>query len=328
MPEHEILVDHLVKRYDSLTAVDGISFTVEPGEVFAFLGPNGAGKSTTINVLVTIIPPTSGTALVNGYNVVTQQSMVRQSIGIVFQDPSLDDRLSGLQNLRFHAMVYNMPSSESKGRIEQLLKMVDLWDFRNNDVRSYSGGMRRRLELARGLLHHPRVLFLDEPTIGLDPQTRDLIWRYILEMRKEEGTTIFMTTHYMEEAERVNRVAIIDHGKIVALDTPDALKRMVAKDVITGRTTDCRATAGEIESRYDLAAHCDDSQFSFEVADGEEFLPRFVRDFGPRILSISLRRPTLEDVFLKLTGREIRANEGGGGRLAEAAMRHAAGMRR
>jgi ABC-2 type transport system ATP-binding protein len=327
MPEHEIVVDHLVKKYNGLAAVDGISFTVEPGELFAFLGPNGAGKTTTINVLVTIIKPTSGRALVNGYDVVTQQALVRQSIGIVFQDPSLDDRLSGLQNLRFHALVYNMSLSESGERIEQLLKMVDLWEVRNHEVRSYSGGMRRRLELARGLLHHPRVLFLDEPTIGLDPQTRDLIWRYILEMRKEEGTTIFMTTHYMEEAEKVSRVAIIDHGKIIALDTPDVLKRMVGKDVVTGRTDNCRLAASEIERKYALSTRCDDSSFTFEVEKGEEFLPGFIRDFGPQILSISLHRPTLEDVFLKLTGREIRESEGGGV-LAEARMRHSAGTRR
>jgi ABC-2 type transport system ATP-binding protein len=327
MPEHEIVVDHLVKKFDTMAAVDDVSFNVEPGELFAFLGPNGAGKTTTINILVTILKPTAGRALVNGFDVVTQQAQVRQSIGIVFQDPSLDDRLSGWQNLHFHALVYNMSESEGAKRIEQLMRMVDLWEVRNHEVRSYSGGMRRRLELARGLLHHPKVLFLDEPTIGLDPQTRDLIWRYILEMRKEEGTTIFMTTHYMEEAEKVDRVAIIDHGKIIALDTPDVLKRMVGKDVVTGRTDNCRLAASEIERKYNLTTRCDDASFTFEVESGEEFLPGFIRDFGPQILSISLHRPTLEDVFLKLTGREIRESEGGSAQL-ESRMRHTAGSRR
>jgi ABC-2 type transport system ATP-binding protein len=195
MSDNIIVVENLVKKFGDLAAVDNISFTVAPGEVFGFLGPNGAGKTTTINILCTLAKPTSGKAILNGFDVVRQQGQVRQSIGLVFQDPSLDERLSGIQNLRFHALVYNVPAAVREQRIEQVLNMVELWDKRNSEVRTYSGGMKRRLELARGLLHHPKVLFLDEPTLGLDPQTRNHIWEYILEMRRQEGTTIFMTTH-------------------------------------------------------------------------------------------------------------------------------------
>ncbi len=187
--------------------------------------------------------------------------------------------------------------------------MVELWDKRNSEVRTYSGGMKRRLELARGLLHHPKVLFLDEPTLGLDPQTRNHIWEYILEMRRQEGTTIFMTTHYMEEAEKADRVAIIDHGKLVAMDTPERLKNMMAKDIVTVRTDDNRRAAEEIRLRYQVEARHDDNVLIFEVLRGEEFLPGFIKEFGTRILSVSLHRPSLEDVFIKLTGREIRREE-------------------
>jgi len=309
MSDNIIVVENLVKKFGDLAAVDNISFTVAPGEVFGFLGPNGAGKTTTINILCTLAKPTSGKATLNGFDVVRQQGQVRQSIGLVFQDPSLDERLSGIQNLRFHAMVYNVPASIRQQRIEQVLNMVELWDKRNSEVRTYSGGMKRRLELARGLLHHPKVLFLDEPTLGLDPQTRNHIWEYILEMRRQEGTTIFMTTHYMEEAEKADRVAIIDHGKLVAMDTPERLKNMVAKDIVTVRTDDNRRAAEEIRLRYQVEARHDDNVLIFEVLRGEEFLPGFIKEFGTRILSVSLHRPSLEDVFIKLTGREIRREE-------------------
>ncbi len=195
MNHYIIKVENLVKRFGELVAVDGISFTVAPGEIFGFLGPNGAGKTTTINILCTLSKPTSGQAIINDFDVVRQQSQVRQSIGLVFQDPSLDEQLSGLQNLRFHAMVYNIPASVREQRIKQVLSMVELWERRHSRVRTYSGGMKRRLEIARGLLHYPKVLFLDEPTLGLDPQTRNRIWEYILELRQREGTTIFLTTH-------------------------------------------------------------------------------------------------------------------------------------
>ncbi len=224
MSESIIEVESLVKKFGDLVAVNDISFSVTPGEIFGFLGPNGAGKTTTINILCTLTRPTSGRASIAGLDVVRQQSQVRQQIGLVFQDPSLDDRLSGLQNMRFHALVYGVPASVREPRIEQLLRMVELWDKRRNKVQTFSGGMKRRLELARGLLHHPRVLFLEEPTLGLDPQTRNRMWEYILELRRQEGTTIFLTTHYMDEADKANRIAVIDYGKLVAMDTPAKLK--------------------------------------------------------------------------------------------------------
>src|SRR3990172_6284064 len=219
-----IQVDRLVKRYGSFTAVDGVSFEVRAGEVFGFLGPNGAGKTTTISVLCTLLRPTEGRVLVNGFDAVRQSDDVRRSIGLIFQDPSLDVELTAQENLDFHAFVYNVPSRESRARQEELLKMVELWERRNSLVKTLSGGMKRRLEIARGLLHRPKVLFLDEPTLGLDPQTRRHIWQYILGLREKEGITIFLTTHYMDEAEHSDRIAIIDRGKVVALDTPEQLK--------------------------------------------------------------------------------------------------------
>jgi len=309
MSDYIIKVENLVKKFGELVAVDNISFTVPSGEIFGFLGPNGAGKTTTINILCTLSKPTSGRATINGFDVVRQQNQVRQSIGLVFQDPSLDERLSGIQNLRFHALVYNVPASVRQKRIEEVLTMVELWDKRHNIVHTYSGGMKRRLELARGLLHYPRVLFLDEPTLGLDPQTRNRIWEYILELRRREGTTIFLTTHYMDEAEKADRIAIIDYGKLVAIDTPEELKKLVGKDIISLKTDDDTKAAEEIRFRYRIETRYDSDGLTFEVASGEEFLPSFIKEFGTRILSVSLRRPSLDDVFLKLTGREIRQEE-------------------
>ena len=309
MSDYIITVENLVKRFGELVAVNDISFSVAPGEIFGFLGPNGAGKTTTINILCTLVKPTSGRAIINGFDVVHQQSQVRQSIGLVFQDPSLDERLSGLQNLRFHALVYNVPSSVREKRIKEMLTMVELWDRRKSEVRAYSGGMKRRLELARGLLHYPKVLFLDEPTLGLDPQTRNRIWEYILALRQREGTTIFLTTHYMDEAEKADRIAIIDHGKLVAIDTPENLKTIVSKDIIWVRTDNDDRAAEELRLRYQIEARRDNNGLTFEVASGEEFLPNFIRELGTQILSVSLRRPSLDDVFLKLTGREIRQEE-------------------
>jgi ABC-2 type transport system ATP-binding protein len=307
--DYIIQVDNLVKKYGQLVAVDHISFDVAPGEIFGFLGPNGAGKTTTINILCTLARPTSGKATLNGFDVVRQQNQVRHSIGLVFQDSSLDDRLTGMHNLSFHAMVYNVPAAVRNKRIEQVLKMVDLWDKRNNFVRTYSGGMKRRLELARGLLHYPKVLFLDEPTLGLDPQTRNHIWEYVLQLQKQEGTTVFLTTHYMDEAEKASRIAIIDHGKLVAMDTPVNLKHLVGKDIVTVRTGDNKKAAEEIKSHYGTEAMSVGDQLTFSVENGEEFLPLFIKEFSVNITSISLRHPTLEDVFLKLTGREIREEE-------------------
>lgn len=229
MAEHQakaIEVRNLVKRFGDLIAVNDITFEVEHGEIFAFLGPNGAGKSTTIKMLTTLLTPTSGKILVNGNDPVTQQDQVRKSFGIVFQDPSLDDELTAFENMDFHAILYSVPGRLKRQRIEELLKIVELWDRRNSFVKTFSGGMKRRLEIARGLLHHPTILFLDEPTLGLDPQTRNLIWEHICDMNKQEGVTVFFTTHYMEEAARVaERVAIIDHGRIKAVGSPEDLEK-------------------------------------------------------------------------------------------------------
>ncbi len=316
-----IEVGNLVKKFGRVVAVDDITFTVAPGEIFGFLGPNGAGKTTTMNILCTLAKPTAGRAIVNGFDVVHQQSRVRQSIGLVFQDRSLDERLSALQNMRFHAMVYHVPASVREQRIEQVLRMMELWDKRKDDVRTYSGGMKRRLELARGLIHHPKVLFLDEPTLGLDPQTRTRIWEFVLELRQHEGTTIFFSTHYMDEADRADRIAIIDYGKIIAIDTPGQLKKIVGKDIISVKTDDDDRATEEIKRRYQIEARQDSDGLTLEVANGGEFLPTFIRKFDTKILSVSLRRPSLDDVFLKLTGREMREVKAKGG-LAATARQH------
>ncbi len=311
-----IEVDNLVKVYGkgkrALKAVDGVNFSVEEGEIFGFLGPNGAGKTTTINILCTLLLPTSGRALVAGHDVVRQQAAVRKSIGLVFQDPTVDEQLTAEENLLFHAILYNIePASKRRARMETVLKMVELYERRKDTLKTFSGGMKRRLEIARGLMHYPRVLFLDEPTLGLDPQTRHHIWSYILELRERENITIFLTTHYMDEAEFADRIAIIDHGKIIALDTPDALKSMVARDVITVHTADDERMAEIVREQFglDVRRNPDGRGFSFKVDGGAEFIPKFVEQSPVHVLSISLRRPTLDDVFLELTGRQIRDEE-------------------
>ncbi|MGH9350182.1 MAG: ATP-binding cassette domain-containing protein [Vicinamibacterales bacterium] len=221
-----------------MIAVDDIDFAVAPGEVFGFLGPNGAGKTTTINMLCTMLRPTSGTAVINGHGLRRHPDRIRQSIGIIFQDPCLDDRFTALENLRFHAMLYDVPRSDFGPRADELLALLDLADKAHAPTRMYSGGMKRRLEIARGLLHRPPVLFLDEPTIGLDPQTRRHIWQYLLELRRQQGITMFMTTHYMEEAEHCDRIAVIDRGRLAALDTPQGLKALAGGDVVAVVTSD------------------------------------------------------------------------------------------
>jgi ABC-2 type transport system ATP-binding protein len=215
--------------------------------------------------------------------------------------------------MRFHAMVYHVPASVREQRIEQVLRMMELWDKRQDEVRTYSGGMKRRLELARGLLHYPKVLFLDEPTLGLDPQTRTRIWEYMLELQQREGITIFLTTHYMDEADKADRIAVIDYGKLIAMDAPEQLKKMVGKDIISVKTGDDDRAAEEIRLRYQIEARRDSDGLTLEVANGGEFLPAFIKEFGTKILSVSLRRPSLDDVFLKLTGREIREGKASGG---------------
>jgi ABC-2 type transport system ATP-binding protein len=308
-----ISVHQLARRFGSIEAVQGVSFEVGEGEVFGFLGPNGAGKTTTINMLCTLLRPTSGRATVNGFDVVHQRSDVRRSIGLVFQQPTLDETLTAEQNLRFHAYAYGVPGDVRAQRMRELLTLVELWDRRGSKVRTFSGGMKRRLEIARGLLHRPRVLFLDEPTLGLDPQTRRRIWEYLAELRARDRLTIFLTTHYMDEAEQADRIAVIDHGRIVALDSPTNLKSAVGGDLITIATADRDAAADELRTRYAVSPVVADGTVSFQVPGGEAFLPEFVRGFSQPLEAIGLRRPTLDDVFLHLTGREIRDPEGDAG---------------
>ncbi|HET8760681.1 MAG TPA: ATP-binding cassette domain-containing protein, partial [Nitrospiria bacterium] len=284
-----------------VTAVDEVSFSVDRGEIFGFLGPNGAGKTTTIGMLCTLLRPTSGTALLNGYDIVTQPHFVRKSIGLVFQDPSLDERLTARENLEFHARLYGVPRDLARQRIAQMLEMVELLTRQDDLVKNFSGGMKRRLEIARGLIHHPRILFLDEPTLGLDPQTRCLIWEYIRELQEKESITIFLTTHYMDEAENCGRIAIMDYGKLIALDTPSGLKKTAGGDRI-GITTDQIDRAREfLYSRGLSPVTVRERELAFEVPNGEEFLPAFVRQAPFDVTRVSLTRPTLEDVFLRMT---------------------------
>ncbi|HEB12879.1 MAG TPA: ATP-binding cassette domain-containing protein [Actinobacteria bacterium] len=294
------------KNFGEIQAVRGVSFNVAAGEIFGFLGPNGAGKTTTINILCTLVVPDSGVATLAGFDVVKQPEKVRSSIGIVFQDPSLDERLTAEENLQFHGMIYGVPKAQRNERISNVMNMVELWDRRHDIVKTFSGGMKRRLEIARGLMHHPRVLFLDEPTLGLDPQTRNRIWKYIRELRDRENITIFLTTHYMDEAENCDRIAIIDNGRIISLDTPEKLKKMVGGDVITVSTSDNKAAMAQLAKSHDIESIEQDSKIVFEVSDGETFLPKLVHAISVSIDSVSLRRPTLDDVFLKLTGHTIR----------------------
>ncbi|HWH92238.1 MAG TPA: ATP-binding cassette domain-containing protein [Baekduia sp.] len=302
-------VVHLTKSFGDVQAVDGVSFAVAPGEVFGFLGPNGAGKSTTINMLCTLVKPTTGAARVAGHDVVSERDDVRRHIGLVFQDPTLDGYLTAEQNLRLHAELYGIESAVVPARMRQMLEMVDLWERRSAPVMTFSGGMRRRLEIARGLMHSPRVLFLDEPTIGLDPQTRSSIWRYIRALQRSEQTTIFMTTHYMDEAEFCDRIAIMDRGRIVVLDTPEALKASVGADRVTIRTADDEAAIVALSERFAIDASISQDAVTFFVASGEAFVPRLFAELGVSITAISVSRPTLDDVFMNYTGSTIRDAE-------------------
>ena len=304
-----VMVQGLVKRYGSLEAVRGIDFAVAAGEIFGFLGPNGAGKSTTIKILCTLAQPSEGSAQVAGYNVVLQRDAVRRNIGLVFQDPTLDAYLTAEQNLRFHAELYAVPKDLVDSRVRQVLEMVGLWERRSSLVSTFSGGMQRRLEIARGLLHAPRVLFLDEPTVGLDPQTRTSIWEYIIELKQREDITIFLTTHYMEEAEHCDRIAIIDHGQIQAVDTPEALKASVGKDRVQIATADDVQAIEALSSRFEIEAGMHDGLVTFSVASGEAFVPRLFAELGVGIRSVSVARPSLDDVFMSYTGRTIRDTE-------------------
>jgi ABC-2 type transport system ATP-binding protein len=324
-----IEVDDLVKTYGEIEAVRGVSFTVTRGEVFGFLGPNGAGKSTTINMLCTLARPTAGSARVSGFDVAAERDDVRRHIGLVFQDQTLDGYLTAEQNLRMHAELYGIDSGVVPARMRQMLEMVDLWDRRDQPVMTFSGGMKRRLEIARGLMHSPRVLFLDEPTIGLDPQTRSSIWRYIRALQETEGTTIFMTTHYMDEAELCDRIAIIDRGEIVVLDTPSALKASVGADRVTLGTVDDDAALVALRDTFGIEAAMAEGAVTFHVESGEAFVPRLFAELDVAITSVAVSRPTLDDVFMRYTGTTIRdAETGGGSDLNRAMMRAMTGARR
>ncbi|GAA3540411.1 daunorubicin resistance protein DrrA family ABC transporter ATP-binding protein [Nonomuraea rosea] len=310
-----VAVHGLRKTYGKIEAVKGVELEVRPGEVFGFLGPNGAGKTTTISMLCTLVNPTGGSATVAGHDVVRERDEVRRNIGLVFQDPTLDGYLSAEQNLRFHAELYGVPKSVVGDRIRQVMEMVALWDRKDAKVMTFSGGMKRRLEIARGLLHSPRVLFLDEPTVGLDPQTRSAIWGYINQLRRMEDITIFMTTHYMDEAEYCDRIAIIDHGEIVVIDSPEALKASVGKDRVQIQTADDTAAIKALKERFGLEAAVHEGAVTFAVASGEEFVPRLFAELGMPIKSVSVSRPSLDDVFMSYTGSTIRDAESGADNL-------------
>jgi ABC-2 type transport system ATP-binding protein len=301
----------LDKSYDEVEAVRGIEFQVQSGEIFGFLGPNGAGKSTTINMLCTLVRPSGGSAQVAGHDVVTERDEVRRNIGLVFQDTTLDGYLSAEQNLRLHAELYGVPREAVAPRMEQVMEMVGLWDRKASLVNTFSGGMKRRLEIARGLLHSPRVLFLDEPTVGLDPQTRSSIWSYIRELKATEDITIFLTTHYMDEAEYCDRIAIMDQGKIIVLDTPQALKASVGKDRVQIETDDDEKAIGALRERFQVEAKVVEGLVTFGVPEGEHFVPRLFAELGQPIRSVNVSRPSLDDVFMSYTGTTIRDAESG-----------------
>jgi ABC-2 type transport system ATP-binding protein len=309
---YAIEIENLTKNYNGLAAVDGLSLKVEEGEIFGLLGPNGAGKTTTLLMLTTLIPPTSGTAKVGNLEISKNPDKVRKAIGIVFQDPSSDDILTGYENLKLHGWLYDMPDDLKEQRIKEVLELVDLTDRKDDRVKKYSGGMRRRLEIARGLMHHPKVLFLDEPTLGLDPQSRERIWEYIKKLAYEEKITIVITTNYMDEADRLcDRLAIIDRGKMVALDSPKNLKKELGGDIIRLKAENI--DTGKLEKLpYVLKVERRDGEVNLTVKDAGGHLQEILNLVG-KVDYVEVRSPTLDDVFLKYTGRAIREGSPEGG---------------
>ncbi len=317
-----IIVKDLTKSFKNTTAVDGISFEVEKGTVFGFLGPNGAGKTTTINILCTLLSPTSGTALIDGDDCVKRSAEVRKKIGIVFQDNTLDKELTAYENLLFHSYLYSVPKRERRERIEDALHFVGLYERKGDPVKKFSGGMKRRLEVARSIIHQPRVLFLDEPTLGLDPQSRTNLWEFISKLPEQQGVTIFMTTHYMEEAEICNKIAIIDNGKIIAQGSPEELKKMVGGDVIYLKTRDDASAIRDLRTLFHLDAERLNGELFITVSGGgDACIPKLIGALGDRVISVRLQRPTLNDVFLKLTGKDIRPETISGGSEIKDTMR-------
>jgi ABC-2 type transport system ATP-binding protein len=315
MDDAAISLCGLTKRFGDLVAVDRVDLEIARGELFGLLGPNGAGKTTIIKMLTTMLKPTDGEALVWGHNVATEKDAVRSSVGVVFQDPSVDSMLTGRENLDFHGRMYGLDRATRKKRIAEVLELVDLIDKADVKLEDYSGGMQRRLEIARGLMHHPRVLFLDEPTLGLDAQTRRYIWQYVKEMNRQEGVTVVLTTHYMDEADFLcNRVAIIDNGRIVALDTPKNLKDMIGADTITLETQKGGETLLASLKDFDWikSTHQSNGTIELMVDHAESRIPEIILTACRSdvvIRSVGLHEPTLEDVFLKYTGKKIREAE-------------------
>ncbi len=307
-----IKIEGLTKKYGKITAVDSLDLGIEEGEIFGLLGPNGAGKTTLISILCTILKPTSGRAWVNGFDIVKDSAKVRKSIGIVFQQPSVDDLLTGRENLAMHNLLFGVPREIRKRRINEVLSLVNLEKRADDLVNTYSGGMRRRLELARGIMHHPKILFLDEPTLGLDPQTREHIWEYIEDLAEKERMTVMLTTHYMEEAEQLcDRIAIIDYGKIVALDSPQMLKNRVAGDVVKIKQKEYDIDAIR-KLEYVKKIEEKEGLLYISIKDASKHLQDLLARTGP-IDFVEVRGGTLNDVFLYYTGREIRETEGEGG---------------
>lgn len=305
MKKNIIEVKNFTKQYGDFKAVDDISFTVEEGTIFAFLGPNGAGKSTTINTLCTILDKTGGELKINGHDVTGQQSLVRSDIGIVFQETTLDEKLTIEENLKLHCEFYNIPTGEIKERISFVLQLVDLEEWRKAPVGSLSGGMKRRVEIARGLVHYPKVLFLDEPTTGLDPQTRANIWEYIHKLQKQKNITIFLTTHYMDEAEICSKVAIMDHGKIVAFDSPQNLKKQYTKNVAKINASDKNKLTSYLKE-HSIKYKLEDEVCTIHTSNLDQILDLTI-DIRKDILDFEVKKGTLNDVFLAITGKEIRA---------------------
>jgi ABC-2 type transport system ATP-binding protein len=304
-----IKVSDLTKRYNSFTAVDRISLEVPEGTIFGFLGPNGAGKTTTISMLCTLLKPTSGEASVNGYDSIREPSRVRESIGIVFQETTLDKDLTAFENLYYHSILYNVQRHRRKDLVRKALRFVGLYERKDEPVKKFSGGMKRRLEVARAVVHQPRILFLDEPTLGLDPQSRTSLWEFITRLPSEEGVTVFMTTHYMDEAEVCHNIAIIDNGRIIAKGSPDELKKGIGGDLIYIKVTDEEEAVRLIRDRLSLNPVRKGEELSIPVTGGDACIPELIRTVGDLAISVRIQRPTLNDVFLNLTGKAIREEE-------------------
>lgn len=311
IPVYLIEIRNLTKKYQKITAVDNLSLQISKNEVFGLLGPNGAGKTTLIHMLATLLKPTSGTAIVNGYDIISEPGKVRSSIGIVFQAPSSDDMLSGYENLKVHAFLYSIPSSEREKRIQTVLELVGLADRQHDQIKKYSGGMRRRLEIARGLLHEPKIMFLDEPTLGLDPTSREMMWKYIKHLIKEEELSLILTTHYMEEADHLcNRIGIIDQGKIIALDTPTNLKKSIGGDIVRMKIKSNPDLQSLSKLNYVSKVNFVDNHLILYVNNAKANLPDILRHVDAE--NVEFRSPDLNDVFLKLASKSIKESGEGG----------------